>query len=592
MTTRTSNSNTRQGRAGRHNPKPIGPELMQRANEAAKALPGNKRIVASEAWIRRDNTLSRRVLSLHSSDSDALLFSLQTVDVDVALQPSDQAKTQRLLRVSLTKADFPDWVGEILGEERGASFDKFISRCFALLKKMDIKLGPLLLDFLTCYNDLALEDVDDEGVLMTHTERDYAADVYGTQFEVRYEFTVTAEGYTCDVFEDDCPNSYISGGSGSLQDLFEGNVTSNHEQGLVERFQAFHKRLPDKSPLKRRLLLESASGTEEEVPYNAPPSLPPEPPATPTVAPFNNFGDRWLSEKARSADGQYILCRRTVWTGRWSLMLATDKELYPEMFVAGHTGCRGIKFNPESLCWTGTATFGHGQPRKKWTIDVARRSEIMEEVEAAWSLNSISPGVDAYFSILRRVQKTDHIKSRYPNCGKAYEDFRLVTKMSDWEARNSFEGKCHGCWTLRMDPWWRNSREEDTADLLAAAEALGGQLAEKLPLCHPDGSGVVDIRRVWVALLDGGVGASVELYQDESTNQIQARQRTTIIGPTVYRALLELLGFDWINRKLPGEEVKPSHQEISDLVDNILIRRAPYFLRSNPDEPSLSTSRC
>jgi hypothetical protein len=348
---------------------------MQRADEAAKALPGNKRIVASEAWIRGGNALSRRVLSLHSSDRDALLFSLQTVDLGEAPAPSDQARTQRLLRISLTKADFPDRAEEILSGQRGASFDKFINRCFARLEEMDIELDPVLFHFLIDYNDQTLNAA---GVLMSYTVRDSVNDVYGRYFTVRYKYTVTADGYTCDVTEDGDSESYLDGGSGTIDDLLKGSVKSSYERSLGQRFKAFYKRLPDKSPLKRRRLLERASVMQ--VPCKALPSPPPEPPATPTVAPFNNFGDRWLSEKARSADGQSILCRRMVWINRFSLMLATDKELYPERFVEGHTGCRVIAFNPETLCWTGTANFGYGQPYRKWTIDVAKRSQIIEEV--------------------------------------------------------------------------------------------------------------------------------------------------------------------------------------------------------------------
>ena len=184
--------------------------------------------------------------------------------------------------------------------------------------------------------------------------------------------------------------------------------------------------------------------------------------------------------------------------------------------------------------------------------------------------------------------------------GRTHWPTDLRSAADDWIGLLQILDRLWSPWPLDVASAIRRARTypeaigglRDLAFTRAATVALGGQLAKKWPLFHPDGSGVVDIRRVWAALLDGGVGVSVELYQDESTNQIQARQRTTIIGPTVYRAVLELLGFDWINRKLSGEEVKPSHQEISDLVDNILDRRAPYFLRSNPDEPLLSTSRC
>ena len=242
-----------------HGPESLGATSILRANEAAKSLPGTARIVASSPWCRRVKTLSRRILSLHSSDPDALLFSLQTVDLGEGSHSDDQVKTLRLLKVSLTKADFPDWVGEVLGGERGASFDKFINRCFARLETKGIELDQLLFDFLTDYNFQALEaeGVEAESVLLEHTEREYSTDRYGTDFEVRYDFAVTLEGYSCIKWLD---SSSVETGdedeeSGSLQDLLEGKGPS----GLVERFQSFYKSLPDRSPLKRLRLLESAS---------------------------------------------------------------------------------------------------------------------------------------------------------------------------------------------------------------------------------------------------------------------------------------------------------------------------------------------
>jgi hypothetical protein len=75
---------------------------------------------------------------------------------------------------------------------------------------------------------------------------------------------------------------------------------------------------------------------------------------------------------------------------------------------------------------------------------------------------------------------------------------------------------------------------------------------------------------VWVALLDGGVGVEVAVWESQHTNKPKARQRTTIRGPRAYRALLELLGFDWINRRLAGEEMTPSHVEITTMVNDLL----------------------
>lgn len=61
--------------------------------------------------------------------------------------------------------------------------------------------------------------------------------------------------------------------------------------------------------------------------------------------------------------------------------------------------------------------------------------------------------------------------------------------------------------------------------------------------------------------MDGGVGATVRLSEDQWTNRVSITHRTTIRGPRAYRALLEILGFDWRYRKLFGEESAPNKKE-------------------------------
>jgi hypothetical protein len=177
----------------------------------------------------------------------------------------------------------------------------------------------------------------------------------------------------------------------------------------------------------------------------------------------------------------------------------------------------------------------------------------------------LTPSVSKYFRTYRGEFRTNWMQSDYPYGRKAHQTFRQVLYMGSYEASQRFEGKGIGCWALRSDRILNNL----TADLLAAAEALGGHLETKSSSSLPGGIGA-NSGMVWVALLDGGVGVEVELCEHEYTNRMQASQRTTIRGPRAYRALLELLGFDWINRKLTGESATPRHQEFIQLVNDLL----------------------
>jgi hypothetical protein len=211
----------------------------------------------------------------------------------------------------------------------------------------------------------------------------------------------------------------------------------------------------------------------------------------------------------------------------------------------------------------------------------------MQRPGTLWTHKDAPRSVEGYFSSHQGEFSFGRMKSLYPYNGSAWNKFRELLEINPYEGYHRFEGKGEGCWELVHDKI-RNGR---TADLLAAAELLSGETKRSGTSGPPRGIGI-DQGEVWVGLLDGGVGVEVQVGQDEETNRAEGWQRTTIRGPLAFRCLLEVLGFDWINRKLPGEEVRPSHKEISNLVDDILIRRAPYFLRSNPDKPPLSTSRC
>ena len=192
----------------------------------------------------------------------------------------------------------------------------------------------------------------------------------------------------------------------------------------------------------------------------------------------------------------------------------------------------------------------------------------MKRPKSLWNQKSLTPSVSKYFAAYRGEFDTDWIESNYPYQGPPSDAFRRLTKINSYEGFGRFEGKGIGCWGLRGD----RTLNPLTADLLAAADALGGKLESESSSEYPRGMGA-DSAKMWVALLDGGVGVEVVLWEHEYTNRVHARQRTTIRGPRAYRSLLEFLGFKWTNRKLPGEEVYSSHGEIVKLVNDLLVER-------------------
>jgi len=158
------------------------------------------------------------------------------------------------------------------------------------------------------------------------------------------------------------------------------------------------------------------------------------------------------------------------------------------------------------------------------------------------------------------------MKSEYPYQGLASTAFRRVTTIPRHEGYDRFEGKGTGCWGLRRD----SMINPLTADLLAAADAIGGQTVYASSSALPGGIGA-DAGEVWVPLLDGGVGVEVVVWESETTNRVFARQRTTIRGPHAYRALAELLGFSWLTRRLPEEMAAPSREQHIALMNTLLL---------------------
>lgn len=174
-----------------------------------------------------------------------------------------------------------------------------------------------------------------------------------------------------------------------------------------------------------------------------------------------------------------------------------------------------------------------------------------------WSRQELPRSVDAYFSAHRGEFTLSRVKSNYPYVGDPRKHFRELPEINPYEGYHRFEGKGAGCWELVRD----NIRNYRTADLLAAGELLLGETSRSGSYGQPGGIGV-DQGEVWTGFLDGGVGVEVQVGQDEETNRPEGWQRTTIRGPFAFRCLLELLGFEWIDEKLTGEECWLSHEEV------------------------------
>lgn len=181
--------------------------------------------------------------------------------------------------------------------------------------------------------------------------------------------------------------------------------------------------------------------------------------------------------------------------------------------------------------------------------------KIKSRPDRLWTQDSPSPTVQEYIDAYMGEFDTDYIESAYPYSGKASAKFRRVTKMSEWESTLRFEGRGPGVWTIHDD----HSLNDLTADLLAAGDLLSGVVELDSSSASPGGTGV-DSSEIWIPLMDGGVGAKVRLSEDQWTNRVRITHRTTIRGPRAYRALLEVLGFDWRYRKLYGEESAPKKE--------------------------------
>jgi hypothetical protein len=192
--------------------------------------------------------------------------------------------------------------------------------------------------------------------------------------------------------------------------------------------------------------------------------------------------------------------------------------------------------------------------------------DVSSSLNILWRREFLLTSVQSYLAAFKGEFDTTGIDSGFPyRQRQASMDFRRITRMNAWEASERFEDKGKGCWGLHDDDIVNGI----TADLLAAAELLGGRIENRRLSGSPGGIGC-DTTALWISLLDGGVGVFVSLGQDEETNEMEAHQRTTIRGARAYRALLELLGYAWISRQLEDEVVKPSHEEVQRWVQDLL----------------------
>ena len=182
-----------------------------------------------------------------------------------------------------------------------------------------------------------------------------------------------------------------------------------------------------------------------------------------------------------------------------------------------------------------------------------------ELTKPLWSRSSPPDCVVQYQNCFDGEFDVSALASDFPYAGSSSVRFRAASKESDRSGFDGFQGRGIGCWRLVREGIINNL----TADLLAAAFCLNGKTySEKSPsgMFHASGNDL------WVELLDGGIGVEVLIGEDERTNRVYARQRTTIRGAKCFRALLMYLGFDWVGRKLPGEILAPRREEVADWI--------------------------
>jgi hypothetical protein len=343
------------------------------ALDQAETMVKSKVLVAASDWIEVGPQLVREILVMHSKDRSALVCRKQTIHAGFAPPDSIKITNDSILIIRLNGMHWPDLGADLLCEQRGPGWDVFVARCFACIMR---KEGPITQQL----HDVLSEDNDDRmAEYHFHKEfvyTDMAADVYGRFFPISNVFTVSMDGCDLERTENDLDvSTCFFGDLEKLVDPFANRDNLSFEEiNFLEDFHRWLDSLPQSSPIRRMKLLRQAEILKPLEENKSVEATPPK---------FNNFGDQWLTEVARSPDGESILCKRQVWTGRYCLNLATDETLFPDSFVSGMTGCYDVSYDSESKCWTGCSSMGHGKPHRRWKIDATKREATEEEFDAS-----------------------------------------------------------------------------------------------------------------------------------------------------------------------------------------------------------------
>ena len=181
-----------------------------------------------------------------------------------------------------------------------------------------------------------------------------------------------------------------------------------------------------------------------------------------------------------------------------------------------------------------------------------------------WQHGSIPQSIESYGAAFSG-EIDFFIDSGYPYQGPASRRFKQI-KSKPTESGQTPSDEPLGEWALKND----RAPNSLTADLLAAAEALGGNTDLGGISCL----GGADSSWLRMELLDGEVYVEVSLSEHPNTNRVRADQTTKLRGSRCYRVMLELLGFDQPPIKLPGEQAVPKIEDIAEEVSELLVAHA------------------
>jgi hypothetical protein len=184
--------------------------------------------------------------------------------------------------------------------------------------------------------------------------------------------------------------------------------------------------------------------------------------------------------------------------------------------------------------------------------------------QTLWDPERPPVAVEKYYNTFQGETMPWCTETFYPYAGTASVLFRRARP----EEYERFNQRMHlfgeDTWTLECYA----RRDDPTADLFAAAELLGAETSSRGSNSGPGGGYYQGVAHFH--LLDGLVFAAVDIQEDQWDNSLTFDQHILISGPWVYRAVLELLGFDTPRTLLPTERRRPSAAEVRELVDRLL----------------------